>query len=194
MKPDLEPKKMDDSIRVTLRISKECADSIEWLAARSRTTQKQLFDSVSQFLLAFGKSDTETILSFFDQIAAIQKTEARGIRKAQVVSRSAYRIMGSFSKRHGISRDSLVEGVIGILGGVEKSAAEKNEGSHREAKQIVDDLWDRAEESEKQLKRIVGDDDPIVNRLGMAIVVLMNLSQDIASELETGIPIDPEGL
>jgi hypothetical protein len=43
-------------------------------------------------------------------------------------------------------------------------------------------------------KRIVGDDDPILKRFGMAIVILMNLSSDIQKELDRGIPVDPEGI
>ena len=37
-------------------------------------------------------------------------------------------------------------------------------------------------------------DDPVLQRFGVAIVILMNLSADIERELEQGIPVDPEGM
>lgn len=184
----------DDSVRVTLRISKECAEAIEWLALRNRSTQKQLFDRVSKFLLSFTKPDGKDHLSAVMVDTFKKSKRVDTIRKAQVVSRHAHRVLKSFSERHGVSRDVVVEGAIDFIKAVEKLYADKNKEAHREAKKIIDDLWGQAEASERKIKDIAGEEDAVLHRFGVVIVILMNLSADIESELEEGIPVDPEGM
>ena len=59
---------------------------------------------------------------------------------------------------------------------------------------IIDDLWGLAVKQEKEILRIVGADDPVLERFGKVIVLLMNLSTDIEGELKQGIPVDPEAM
>ena len=72
--------------------------------------------------------------------------------------------------------------------------AEEEKQREEKAHVIIRDLWAEAESVEKQLKDLLDDDNPIVNRFGMVIVVIMNLVVAIESKLSNDTPIDPDDI
>ncbi len=72
--------------------------------------------------------------------------------------------------------------------------AEAEKRKEEEAHKIISDFWSEAESLEDQLKALLGDESPIVDRFGYVIVLLMNLVMAIESKLSNGTPIDPDDM
>src|SRR5208282_5928108 len=88
----------EGSARITLRITEKCNDDILWLANYYGTTQKDLFDRLVRELRSWEEEYPLRPRHKLDNKTTEKTTEEKRIRKAQVVSRQAYRTLNSYSK------------------------------------------------------------------------------------------------
>ncbi len=185
--PDTAVETKDKSVRITLRIRKDCSDAITWLAEYYGITQKELFEQMAKELPSF--------LVEIRKHRAFKKIEVRTvtarIRKAQLVSSKAYRLLGSLSKRYRTSRDQLIETWVLLTKILLEQQAKESVDKHKEAFKIVEDFWDHAETVKEELRKLLGDEDPILRRFYDVLSVVDFLCQSIEAEIEEGIPINP---
>lgn len=117
----------------------------------------------------------------------------RSVRKTLVISKESLGRLNKISKTFNIPRDLLVETLVrNVESGLKRSMEEKKK-QHKKALEIIHNkFWSKAEEIEGELKEFLKDDDPILERFGIVIVIIMNLCSAIENELKEGTPIDPD--
>lgn len=71
---------------------------------------------------------------------------------------------------------------------------DENTRKHRKALEMVDNLWEYAEKVEKKMESLLDNDDPVLERFGKIIGIIMHLSTAIQDEIEKDIIIDPEDI
>ena len=63
---------------------------------------------------------------------------------------------------------------------------------HKEVFELIDKYSKEAYSLESQLSRMLGQDDPIVNRFGYVMVILENLCGTMLAGQQEGKPINPD--
>lgn len=185
-------KDVDEPIRVTLRISEECGNDILWLARYCKTTQKGVFDIIARSRLVRQTKENDVLLSALISSGVEARRKLAKVRKAQVMSRNAQKFFGMLSKQYSVSRDILIEALLRATRIIAETDRQPIVEKHKEALKIVNAFWKEADIIENKLKELLGDEDPIINRFGYVIIYIMNLSNSISTEIEEGIPVDPE--
>lgn len=179
----------EGSVRITLRITEKCNDDILWLANYYGITQKDLFDRLVRELRSWEEGHRLRPRRKLDNKATEKTTEEKRIRKAQVVSRQAYRTLNSYSKRYAVSRDDIVNFIVPAVRFTAGLQLKESAIEHKEALDILENFSNQAEEVREQLFRLLGSDDPITLRFFDVINILNDLHDDISSELKEGIPV-----
>lgn len=175
------------SARTTFRMSEAVSDILDSLIEDNSIKPKEIFELMCS---------NENLLQIAVDVTKKDRKEdsGKGIRKTFVISKGALRILSRSSKKEIIPRDQLVETLIVLFKTLlEKQAVDQKE-NNKKASRIVSDLWSEAEEVEGKLKEFLDDDDPILDRISMVIVVIQNLSSAIEANLSEDIPIDPDEL
>ncbi len=182
------------SVRTTFRLTKEGSEAMNRLAKNYGLKPKSLIqlcvtidtrDSKPKegtFMYSVLKSAKDITFSDLD----------RSVRKTLVISKESLGRLNKISKTFNIPRDLLVETLVrNVESGLKRSMEEKKK-QHKKALEIINKFWSKAEEIEKELKKFLKDDDPILERFGIVIVIIMNLCTAIESELKEGTPINPD--
>ena len=182
---DLLPRREAKSVRTTITISSGTLDSMQWLKDTQEIKSKEVLDAV------LGSEDLiEAILRAADEAEPVKASKT--IRKSIVLSNPALRKLNELAKKHSRSRDSLISMAIKLMKVLIEKLNEETREKHKQALDIVDKAWSHIGVVEKELVSLLGKNDPIATRWGFVVVLTMNLSLAIQSELEGGIPIDPD--
>lgn len=191
--------KLKSSVRVTLRISKQCSEDIVWLANYYRITQKDLFEKLAGGLLLKYKNKELPDSEFFEAIflASGKKAANTGgdqakVRKAQVVSSTTHKTLNALAKKFSLSRDTLIEHLVLVFKMLIQADVDKMKDLHKSAQTIIDNFWGEASAIEKRLTELLGKDDPVVTRFDYIMIHFENLLGSIEKELTDGIPVDSE--
>jgi len=175
------------SVRTTFKLSESSNNAIDWLITTNNLKPKELFDLMCS---------NENLVDF--AIEAAQKnrknSSTKQTRKTFVISKRVLRLLNRYSERHKLSRDSIVENLILLFKALLEKHAEEEKQREEKALTIISDFYSKAESVEKQLKDLLDDDNPILDRFGYVIVLLMNLSSAIESKLSNDVPIDPDDM
>lgn len=175
------------SVRTTFKLSESSNNAIDWLITTNNLKPKELFDLMCS---------NENLVDF--AIEAAQKNGkncfTKQTRKTFVISKRVLHLLNRYSKRHILSRDSIVENLILLFKALLEKHAEEEKQREEKALTIISDFWSKAESVEEQLKDLLDDDSPILDRFGYVIISLMNLSSAIESKLSDDVPIDPEDM
>lgn len=180
------------SVRTTFRLSQKAYDDIVWLADHHDITLKDAFDVICSQLESLQGSD-----SFIERLAqSIQSDDSSivndAIRKTHVITKKSLRILDELSKKYQISRDALAEMSIRMYRFIVESSIQKTRENHEKALKIISEFDSHAQDIEYQLKKLLGDDDPVYHRFGFITILTMNLQTAIEHELRDGTPIDPD--
>ena len=179
--------KRERSVHTKFRLKKSTFEDLNWLSNYSNRTEKSILDSIAEDL------------SFLANIAEALGSEnsidvTKTIRKSKVISSGSLVNLRAISAKYKITRDQLIETSIMLLKHLLQENIKKTKDVHKSALAIVKELWGKIEGYEAKLKKLLGEDDPIVYRMGFIAVVAMNLSGAIESELQDGVPIDPDDM
>ena len=180
------------SVRTTFNMSEKANDALNWLAKNYHITFKEVIDSLCLELSSEPKEN-----HFLDIVAEVakkidSKSLGKSTRKTQVISKKSLCILKDLSKKHSIQRDLLIELSILLFKAQIEENIEKKREKHKEAGNRFSKFLAKAEAFEKELKKLLGDDDPIIMRFGIAMQIIYNLSYAIEDELKDGTPIDPD--
>lgn len=178
-----------ESVRTTFKLSEEAINMLDGLS-KNRTV-KGFFDDICLPLLEMGLLDL-TGLTDENQKAEFSEIEPK-IRKTYAISQSALALLTKSAKQQqNVSRDAFVEHLIRSVNKFLNALKEERIKKHTKALEIVNRKWNELETAHKELKNLLGDEDPIYIRFNYATIMLMNLSLAIDKELKDGIPIDPD--
>lgn len=174
------------SVRATFRLSEDCIDAISILSAQLGIKQKSIFDHLMEDIQVLKNMANELENTEFDRHDRVQKTF--------VISRRSLSFLDTISSTHNAPRDALVEysvrRLLPIIAGERKK--------HEKRKELLTDISNHFADGEKLLSKaeeMLGVDDPIVNKLQIAMSVYKNAFDDIANFIDRGKIIekfDPE--
>ena len=164
-------------------LSQSSIDAIKWLTIKLNLSNKKLFDSI-------WNNQGEGFIKIIKDVPFDPKI-AR-LKKSQRISRKSLNNLNELVKKYGLKRDQIVELTFIAYKILYEKMLEENIEKHKKALEIVDELWSHTEKIEKNLKSFLKNDDPILDRFEIIIVMIMNLSIDIKAELEDGVMIDSE--
>ena len=177
------------SVRTTFKISENCINAIDWLLKTNNLKPKELFDIIC--------SNNDLVNLAAEAAKKDEKNNSvKHTRKTFVISKRALRLLTKKSKddkgKAIISRDLIVEKLVLLFKALLEKHTEEEKKKEEKAQSIISDFWTKAEEIENQLKNLLDDDNPILERFGLIIVIIMNLESAIDKKLSNDIPIDPD--
>jgi archaellum component FlaC len=178
------PRAQKNIVRTTFNLSQKGHDAIGEIADTLNKKNAEVFEAMMEI---FNKIGNDLPFSSTD---AENKT-----RKTYVIDKKTLSAINKASEKSKIPRDTLIDNLaqtVKII--IERLSSEKDKKYTDVLKKIINPFWIEAEKIEKTLIKELGDDDPVVNRFGLIIVIIMNLSGAIENYLNNGEPIDPEDL
>ena len=173
------------SVRTTFKLSEDCINAIDWLLKTNNLKPKELFDLICS---------NNDLVNLAAEAAKINEKNisAKYKRKTFVISKRVLRLLNKKSEEHTISRDLIVEKLILLFKALLEKHTEEEKQKEEKALSIISDFWSKAEKIENKLKDLLDDDNPILDRFGVVIVIIMNLVSAIESKLNNDVPIDPD--
>ena len=126
------------------------------------------------------------------ELPSRSQTVENKTRKTYVIDKKTLSAINKASEKSKIPRDTLIDGLAIVSKKIiDLTIAERDKKYRNVFNNIISPFWIHAGKIEKELIKELGDDDPIVSRFGLIIVLIMNLSFAIESYLKNGSPIDP---
>jgi hypothetical protein len=165
------------SVRATFRLSEDCIDAISILSAQLGIKQKSVFDHLMEDAQVLKNMASELENTEFDRHERIQKTF--------VISRRSLSFLDTISSKHNAPRDALVEYSVRRL----LPIIAKERKKHEKRKELLTDISNHFADGEKLLSKaeeMLGADDPIVNKLQIAMSVYKNAFDDITNFIDRG--------
>ena len=173
------------SVRTTFKLNENCINDIDWLLTTNNLKPKELFDLIcsNDALVNIAAEAAKKN----DKNISIKQT-----RKTFVISKRVLRLLNKKSEEQGLSRDLIVEKLVLLFKALLEKHTKEEKKKEQKAHSIISDFWIKAEEIENKLKNLLDDDNPILDRFGLVIVIIMNLVSAIESKLSNDITIDPD--
>lgn len=192
-----------EPVRTTFKLSE---DATKMLASLTGGRGKSVRDFFDNFCLAvrIGEELLEALeeeVHVHPLLVALEDTSRkaefekipRKVRKTYVLSQTGLRRLTKLAERYKMPRDAFVEYVVRISKEKRDREAEEIQQKYSKAYELVHGAWMEAETNTyRQLKDLLGEDDPICNGFFTACTMLMNVDSAIEQALEDGTPIDPD--
>jgi hypothetical protein len=169
------------SVRATFRLTGGCIDAISIVAAQLGIKQKSLFDHLAE--------DIQSLESIAREIKNKKLEKQNRTQKTFVISRRSLSSLEEISKLFNASRDALVEHSIQRLLPIINKEREK----HEKRKVFLARITNHFKEGEKilnDIKKQLGDDDPIINKFEMVISGYETAKSNIKTFIERGKSIE----
>ncbi len=169
------------SVRATFRLSERAIEALSIVSFHLGIKQKSLFDHLLE--------DMEALNLIAERFKSEEFNQPNRMQKTFVLSRRTLSSLDRVAKSFDTPRDALVEYSIQRLLPVIAKEREK----HRSRKEVLGDMTQYLNGGEKILrkaKHLLGDEDPVYNRLATAITGLFNAHNDIRSFVEKGKVIE----
>jgi uncharacterized protein (UPF0147 family) len=165
------------SVRATFRLSEACIDAISILSAQLGIKQKSVFDHLME--------DYQVLKSMARELEDIKFDRQERIQKTFVISRRSLSFLDMVSSKHNTPRDALVEYSVRRLLPIIASEREKHE-KRKELMTAISSHFAKGEELLSKAEKMLGADDPIVNKLETAIAGYKNALDGIVNFIEKG--------
>ena len=165
------------SVRATFRLSETCIDAISVLSAQLGIKQKSVFDHLLE--------DAQVLKNMARELANIELDRQERIQKTFVISRRSLSYLDSISNKYDAPRDALVEYSVRRL----LPIIAKERKKHEKRKRLFAEISNHFQEGENLLSKadeMLGNDDPVVNKLETAMSVYKNAFHDIANFIDRG--------
>ena len=162
------------SVRATFRLSEGCIEAISIVATQMGIKQKSLFDHLA--------GDRDRLKSIAREIKQMKIKKQGRIQKTFVVSRKSLSSLDEISNMFNASRDILVEHSIQRLLPIISKERKKHE-TRKEFLIKIKKHFQQGEEILNDIKKQLGDDDPIANKLSM----IMNSYESLKDNVEAFI-------
>lgn len=167
----------------SFKLSQNSIEAMAWLAKRLGISNKTLFGSI-------WNNHGESFINIVKKVKYDSNIKREKISKR--ISRQSLNNLNELAKKYKMKRDQIVESTLISYQKLYEIMLSERIGKHKKAEKMIDEFWKEGEVLETKLKKLLDEDDPIIDRICYVIVVIMNLSLAIQSELENGKQIDPE--
>ncbi|MEJ2729708.1 MAG: hypothetical protein P8185_14575 [Deltaproteobacteria bacterium] len=165
------------SVRATFRLSEACIEAISILSTQLGIKQKSVFDHLME--------DAQVLKDMARELANIELDRHERVQKTFVISRRSLSFLDTISSKHNAPRDALVEYSVRRL--LPIIARERKK--HEKRKELLTEISNHFAQGENLLSRadkVLGGDDPVVDKLRTAISVYKNAFDDIVDFIEKG--------
>jgi len=169
------------SVRATFRLTGGCIDAISIVAAQLGIKQKSLFDHLAE--------DIQSLESIAREIKNKKLKKHNRTQKTFVISRRSLSSLDEISKLFNAPRDALVEHSIQRLLPIINKEREK----HEKRKVFLARINNHFKEGEKilsDIKKQLGDDDPIINKFEMVMSGYETAKNNIKTFIDRGKSIE----
>jgi hypothetical protein len=169
------------SVRATFRLTGGCIDAISIVAAQLGIKQKSLFDHLAE--------DIQSLESIAREIKNKKLKKQNRTQKTFVISRRSLSSLDEISKLFNAPRDALVEHSIQRLVPIINKEREK----HEKRKVFLARINRHFKEGEKilnDIKKQLGDDDPIINKFEMVMYGYETAKSYIKTFIDRGKSIE----
>jgi len=173
--------------RTTFRISKEANRLIERVSNERGCSIKDVFREICSLY------EDKEILSIW--VSGLSEKEYKfepSVMKTVSLEMSKLDLLNKISKKYSIERDLLVEYGAHLIMKMWLTLKATRKNMYRIAYEKFCKIVSEALEIEEQLKNILSEDDPGLNRLGLVIVEMDNFSSALNLYIKEGQEIDPE--
>jgi uncharacterized protein (DUF2384 family) len=165
------------SVRATFRLSEACIDAISILSAQLGIKQKSVFDHLMEDAQVLKNMASELENTKFDRQERIQKTF--------VISRRSLSFLDMIASEFNAPRDALVEYSVRRLLPIIANERKKHE-KRKELSSEISNHFAKGENLLSKAEKMLGSDDPIVNKLQTAMSAYRSALDDIASFINRG--------
>jgi len=165
------------SVRATFRLSEACINAISILSAQLGIKQKSVFDHLLE--------DLQVLKDMAGELDSTQLDDQDRIQKTFVMSRRSLTYLDKISNEYDAPRDALMEYAIRRLFPIVRDERTK----HKKRKELLAEIsahFAKGEDLLKKADNLVGNKDPIVQKLEAVITVYRNELDDIVSFIEKG--------
>jgi hypothetical protein len=190
-RPSLEHFEGLQSVRTTFRFSKQALEAQAYLRKRLKITPQKMLNNVTTSGFLANNELAEVLAELTEAARKSAESDPTGVRKTWGISKATLYALNKTAKEKGITRDALVEGIIVCMEILCKAADQKRPENHKIALEMVEKFWVQAQDLNQELVDLLGEEDPIVMRLGDVLSMLDSLNQAIEAEIEQGIPVSP---
>jgi len=165
------------SVRATFRLTERAIDAMSIVAVHLGIKQKSLFDHLIE--------DAQALNVIAREIKSYNFRQQTRIQKTYVVSRKTLSSLEHISKAFNAPRDALVEySILRLLPIIRREQAR-----HQKRKDILNDFTKHLNQGERLLEKarvLLGEDDPVYQRIGTAVSTCMSAHRNIESYIERG--------
>ena len=169
------------SVRATFKLTENAINTMSAIAVHLNIRQKSLFDHLIEDKRSLGLIASRVQPENFSRLKRIQKT--------YVISRKTLCCLNDASKDLDASRDALVEYSIQRL----LPLIDEERERHRKRKEILDEMTEYMKQGEELLgnsRKLLGEDDPVHERLETAMRRYRKTRKAIVSFVKNGEIID----
>jgi hypothetical protein len=167
-----------ESVRTTFRFSKEANEALGLLSDRHGVRVKDVLHGALDVL----HSALKQVLKDGEQIK-INKDHKETIRRTIVITKKTLIYFNKLSKQYNVSRDDLINKAILFTKLVTYSADNLTITAYREAFDLINNLYLKAQNVDLKLKELLGDDNLIVSDMEFAISAIMTTYIKVEEEL-----------
>jgi len=163
------------SVRATFRLTQGCIEAISIVANQMGIKQKSLFDHLAE--------DMGSLKSIAREFKQMKIKKQGRIQKTFVISRKSLASLDEISNIFNVSRNMLVEFSIQRL----LPIIIKERTKHEKRKEFLIKIKKHFQQGEKLLKDIrkqLGDDDPIINKFAMIMSSYGTVKDDMESFID----------
>lgn len=184
----------ETSVRTTFALTKEGEAALTWIRKHSKKSIKSVIDSFCEQLQQALSDDEEGFVgkAIIELAKENPKTADDKTRRSVVLSKGSLKILNDIEKKYQVPRDGLLDRGLYLVRKLMENSVEKRLENHKKALSKINELWEEAENIERELAKFLDEDDPVLSGLGMATIHLMNLSIALEKEQKDGTPIDPD--
>ena len=165
------------SVRATFKLSEKAIDAISIVSVHLGIKQKSLFDHLIE--------DTETLDLIAQEIQSEKRHTVNRIQKTFVLSRKTLSALEKTSKTFHASRDALVEQSIQRLLPLIAREREKHQ-RRKETLRVLAEYVRHGEKLRQESKELLGEDDPVYDKIASAMNFLSDTYGHIESFVERG--------
>jgi len=183
--PGLKLPSKQHLVRTTFRISQQGNDAITSVSKMYGMKNADVFDMASSLVQELNKKGID--------LSSVKDVSEKSMRKTYLIKKNTLSRLRKLADEIKTSRDLLIDKMVIILKTLlDKELTKKHTKYRNVLEKFINPFWEQAEKLEKQLKKELGEDDPIISRFGFIIVLIMNLSMAIEENINKGISIDPD--
>ncbi|GMQ79687.1 MAG: hypothetical protein BMS9Abin03_116 [Thermodesulfobacteriota bacterium] len=173
--------KSRQSVRATFRLTQGCIEAINILSNQMSIKQKSLFDHMAE--------DIENLKSIAREFKQTKIKKQGRIQKTFVISRKSLSSLDEIADMFNASRDGLIEHSIRRL----LPIISKERTKHEKRKEFFIKIKKHFQQGEKMLNDIrkqLGDDDPIINKFAMVISSYETVKDNMESFIDRSKDIE----